>query len=63
MRISIWQQFSSNHSSSFTIIGTFENSEAAQRAAIEFRAILEKIVGWYQEPSHEAVLSQLRLRR
>lgn len=30
MKISIWQQFSSNHSANFTIIGQFKNPESAR---------------------------------
>lgn len=32
MKVTIWEQFSSNHSSSFTIIGKFDSQEKAQEA-------------------------------
>src|SRR5258708_4331559 len=54
MRISIWQQFSSNNSSSFTVVGVFENAEAAQRAADEVRQMIETIKSWYNEHPNEA---------
>lgn len=46
MRISIWQQFSSNHSARFTIVGHFENTQQANKAADELRHILKSIVDW-----------------
>lgn len=49
MRILIWQQFSSNHSSSFTVIGEFATRADAERAADEVRAILKRIEDWYTE--------------
>jgi hypothetical protein len=49
VRISIWRQFSSNHSSDFTIIGEFETPEAAQRAANQLREIFEIITEWHRE--------------
>lgn len=47
MRISIWQQFSSNNSSDFTVVGVFESPEAAQRAADETRQIIKTLEAWY----------------
>lgn len=40
MRLSIWQQFSSNHSTAFRIVATFETPEIAKEAAEEVRSIL-----------------------
>lgn len=48
MRISVWQQFSSNHSGYFTIVGTFENEDAAYRAAKELKEIMRTIDEWYE---------------
>src|SRR5947208_2560374 len=56
MRISIWQQFSSNNSSDFTVVGVFETPEAAQRAANDVRQMIETIIAWWaqhQDQSHE----------
>lgn len=49
MRISIWQQFSSNHSASFMIIGTFETPEKAAQVAEEFRSFLRAVAGYWQQ--------------
>jgi hypothetical protein len=53
MRISLWQQFSSNHSAHFTVVGTFESPEKANEAAIELRSILARIEKWWGELSPE----------
>jgi hypothetical protein len=51
MRLSLWQQFSSNHSAYFTVVGTFESTEKANAAAAELRRILGTIDEWhYQHP-------------
>ncbi|MEO8609303.1 MAG: hypothetical protein ABI690_15535 [Chloroflexota bacterium] len=47
MRLSLWQQFSSNHSASFTVVGTFESAEKANEAAAELRRILARIEKWW----------------
>ena len=49
MQVSIWQQFSSNHSSRFTVVGEFETPEAAQKAADILRQFAETIRQWYAE--------------
>ena len=49
MRISMWQQFSSNHSSSFTVAGKFEIIEHAHKAAEAIRAILRTLLDWYEQ--------------
>lgn len=43
MKVSIWQQFSSNHSNGFTVVGEFETKEAAEKAALRFKKMLEDI--------------------
>ncbi len=52
LRLSIWRQFSSNHSADFSIIGTFDTPEAAQRAIDTLRALLDSISDWYEDPAH-----------
>jgi hypothetical protein len=47
MRLTLWQQFSSNHSARFTVVGQFETIEQAQRAYGEFNEFADKIVAWY----------------
>jgi hypothetical protein len=44
MRVSIWQQFSSNHSSFFTVAGIFKTVELAEKATHELRSIIKTIL-------------------
>lgn len=46
MKLSIWQQFSSNHSSRFTIVGEFDSRTDAEKAAVTIRDILKRIADW-----------------
>ena len=43
MKLTIWQQFSSNHSSGFSVVGKFKSVEEANKAADELRAIIKAI--------------------
>ncbi len=54
MRLSVWQQFSSNHSAHFTVIGVFENEAKAQNAAEELRSILSRIERWHRDNPEKA---------
>src|SRR5258708_2887023 len=55
MRISIWQQFSSNHSADFIIVGTFNSVSEAEQSAKMLRGILRRIASyWQQLPPDEA---------
>src|SRR5690348_11182422 len=54
MRISIWQQFSSNNSSYFTLVGEFTDPEQALRAASELSRLLIGIGKWYEQPENRA---------
>jgi hypothetical protein len=47
MRVSIWQQFGSNHSSSFTVVGEFPTEIDANQAADELRRIVQSIADYY----------------
>ncbi|MBZ0287955.1 MAG: hypothetical protein K8I30_10100 [Anaerolineae bacterium] len=60
MKISLWQQFSSNNSSHFTIVGVFPSPEAAQDASEKVRAIMGKIDQWHiDHPAEsEAIFNQ-----
>ena len=49
MRISIWQQFSSNHSASFTVVGKFQTGEDAQAAADKLNQIMQSIGTWWRD--------------
>lgn len=53
MRLSIWQQFSSNHSGSFTVVGRFATEDAARTAAEMLREIIQRIDAWYDDPANE----------
>jgi hypothetical protein len=44
MKISLWTQFSSNHSSNFTVIGRFGTSQEAQKVYATLRDWMQKIV-------------------
>lgn len=46
MKVTIWQQFNSNHSSSYTVVGQFDTTETAQRA---YRAFYQLFTGILQE--------------
>jgi len=48
MKLSIWQQFSSNNSSSYVIVGAFETPQKAHEAAEKFKALLQRIWEWYK---------------
>ncbi len=52
MRLSVWQQFSSNHSARFTVVGQFISPEAAQKAADELTRMMATIQKWYADPQH-----------
>lgn len=49
MRVSIWQQFSSNHSAHFDIVGKFESPDRAEAVANELRYILQTIANYWQQ--------------
>src|SRR5579864_8296453 len=49
MGISIWRQFSSNHSANFTVVGQFETPERAHEVAEEMRAMLRAIGEWWEQ--------------
>jgi len=56
MHVSIWQQFSSNHSANFEIVGTFKSEELAQQADEELRNIFRAIAKdrqAYEEYCHD----------
>jgi hypothetical protein len=58
MRISIWQQWASNHSASFTVVGEFKSAEAANKAAETLRDILVTIAEWYDRPENADLRAQ-----
>ena len=48
MKVSIWQQFSSNHSSTFEVVGVFERVEDAQNAHFLLANLMADVVQWYE---------------
>jgi hypothetical protein len=46
MRLTLWQQFSSNHSTSYTLVGVFPTPEKAQQAAETWRQIIARVKTW-----------------
>ncbi|MEQ8677262.1 MAG: hypothetical protein RLP44_31560 [Aggregatilineales bacterium] len=47
MKLSIWQQFSSNHSANFMVVGEFESVEWAETVADELQLMLADISAWW----------------
>lgn len=50
MKLSIWKQFSSNHSNSFTVVGTFKTEDDAYFAYLKTRRVLRQIIEKHQNP-------------
>jgi hypothetical protein len=48
MKLSIWQQFSSNHSNAFVVIGIFETATDAHFAYLHVRRVLRRIIQAHQ---------------
>jgi hypothetical protein len=65
MRVSIWQQFSSNHSASFSLVGQFESAEWAEQVADDLRNMLQAITDWWAQfdDREEATQIENRFRR
>ncbi|MBA3531471.1 MAG: hypothetical protein H0T73_06065 [Ardenticatenales bacterium] len=53
MRLSLWQQFSSNHSDSFRVVGAFDSPESATQAAETIRALVARSQQWYSQEEYE----------
>ncbi len=49
MRVSIWQQWASNHSAAFTVMGKFRTVEDAQRVGGILKGILTEVARWKQQ--------------
>ncbi len=49
MRVSIWQQWASNHSVWFSVVGTFSDYETATAAATEIRLSLQQIQDYWKQ--------------
>jgi hypothetical protein len=53
MRLSIWNQFSSNHSSSYLIVGRFNAVDKATQAQNTLHDIFTEINEWFERPENE----------
>jgi len=49
VRIAIWQQWASNHSAAFTIMGKFQTAGEAQRVGSLLQDMLRQIAAWKQQ--------------
>jgi hypothetical protein len=56
MKLSIWQQFSSNHSNDFTIVGRFASSDDAVKAQERFQEILKLMMANAQKDEANKIL-------
>src|SRR5688572_1725913 len=65
MKVTLWQQFSSNHSASFMVVGKFESVEWAETVAEELRTILSEISAWWSQYENydEITLVENRVRK
>ena len=54
MKVTLWQQFSSNHSSHFKIVGVFDAPGDAEKAVAEIKSILGTISQWHKDNPDEA---------
>lgn len=62
MRVSIWQQFSSNHSSKFTVVGRFGSPEQAEAVAQKLREWM-KTIFWAEKPLGRLTETELKISR
>jgi len=58
MRIKIWQEFSSNNSARFTVVGIFETASAAQTATDKLMNMIRSILDWYQKSENAGLQEQ-----
>jgi hypothetical protein len=48
MKVTVWQQFSSNHSNGFTLVGLFPDEDQAKAAYTRLQKLLKDIDAWYE---------------
>jgi hypothetical protein len=65
MKITLWRQFSSNHSASFMVVGKFESVEWAETVAEELRTMLSETSAWWSQYENydEITLVENRVRK
>ncbi|MBZ0308147.1 MAG: hypothetical protein K8I82_18925, partial [Anaerolineae bacterium] len=54
MKLTLWQQFSSNHSSHFWVAGTFKTIEETDAAYHALREMLLSIDQWHRDHPEES---------
>jgi len=54
MRLTLWQQFSSNHSAGFRIVGEFPDAQAAKEAEATLRGIFTSLEQWIETNPEQA---------
>jgi hypothetical protein len=47
MKVTLWQQFSSNHSNGFSVVGVFETVEDAQKAKARIQKLIDDVTDWH----------------
>jgi hypothetical protein len=56
MKVTLWQQFSSNHSNSFNVVGVFESIKDASNAQVRLKKLIGDITKWRDDnPSQFAI--------
>jgi hypothetical protein len=58
MKFSLWQQFSSNHSGHFTVVGSFPTEAKAIAAEEQFHALFQAILAWKAIPENKASIDE-----
>jgi hypothetical protein len=61
MKVSLWQQFSSNNSTSFTVVGKFPSVDEARHARDVVVQLLTAIGEWYLLPENDALRKKMYL--
>lgn len=59
MKLSVWRQFSSNHSSRFTVVGVFKTAEEARKAADTLESVRLAANEWLEKPENEEIANRL----
>ncbi len=53
MKVSIWQQFSSNHSADYTIVGVFPAAAQAAEMGSALKKLVSDIRAWREQNNHK----------
>jgi hypothetical protein len=58
VKLSLWQQFSSNHSGHFTVVGSFPSEAEAITAEEQFHTLFQAILAWKAIPENKASIEE-----